>query len=125
MFFRLAADFIVFVHLAYIVFVIFGGFLAFRWRLSILFHLPAVLWGAMIEFSGGICPLTPLEQYWRRMAGDSGYGGGFVDHYLIPVIYPHGLDRPTQLTLGLLVIIVNLVVYGWLVWPWRRSRRRQ
>lgn len=123
MYFRLAADFIVFFHLAFIVFVILGGFLSLRWPKSILFHLPAVLWGALIEFVGGVCPLTPLEQQWRQMAGDSGYGGGFVDHYLIPVIYPHGLDRPTQLTLGLMVVIVNLVVYGWLAWRWRRSRR--
>ena len=122
MFFRLAADIIVFLHLAFIVFVILGGFLSLRWPKSILFHLPAVLWGALIELTGGVCPLTPLEQQWRRMAGDSGYGGGFVDHYLIPVIYPDWLDRPTQLTLGLMVVIVNLVVYGWLVWRWRRSR---
>ncbi len=122
MLFRLAADIIVFIHLAFIVFVIFGGFLSLRWPQSILFHLPAVLWGVLIEFTGGVCPLTPLEQQWRRAGGDSGYGGGFVDHYLIPVIYPHWLDRPTQLTLGLVVISINLAVYGWLVWRWRRTR---
>jgi len=125
MFFRLAADILVFIHLAFIVFVILGGCLSLRWPKSTLFHLPAVLWGALIELTGGVCPLTPLEQHWRRMAGDAGYGGGFVDHYLIPVIYPHGLDRPTQLALGLMVIIVNLVAYGWLAWRWRRTRRRQ
>lgn len=120
--FRLAADILLSVHLLFVIFVIFGGFLVFRWPKTILFHLPAVLWGVLIELTGGVCPLTPLEQQWRRMAGDAGYGGGFVDHYLIPVIYPHWLDRPTQLTLGLLVVIVNLAVYGWLAWRCRRTR---
>ena len=92
---RLAADFIVIMHLAFIVFVISGGLLALRWRPVVLFHLPAVLWGALIEFTGGICPLTPLEQRLRQAAGETGYGGGFVEYYVIPVIYPHWLTRPT------------------------------
>lgn len=119
---RLAADFIVIVHLAFIVFVLLGGLLALRWRFAALLHLPAAFWGALIEFTGGICPLTPLEQRLRQAAGETGYGGGFVEHYVIPVIYPHWLTRPTQLALGLFVIAVNLAVYGWLVWRWRHSR---
>ncbi|MHB8707575.1 MAG: DUF2784 domain-containing protein [Desulfuromonadales bacterium] len=121
---RLVADFIVIVHLAFIVFVILGGLLALRWRPVVLLHLPAVLWGALIEFTGGICPLTPLEQRLRQAAGETGYGGGFVEHYVIPVIYPHWLTRPTQLALGLFVIAVNLAVYSWLVWRWLHGRRR-
>ncbi|TLM67122.1 MAG: DUF2784 domain-containing protein [Deltaproteobacteria bacterium] len=118
---RLAADLLVLVHLAFIVFVVCGGLLVLRWRRAALLHLPAVLWGVWIEFSGGICPLTPLEQNLRRQAGDAGYGGSFVEHYLIPVIYPGELTRPLQLFLGLLVIAVNLGVYGWLA---RRLRNR-
>jgi len=125
MFSRLAADFIVLMHLAFIVFVTFGGLLAFRWRPVPLLHLPAVFWGALIEFTGGICPLTPLEQQLRRLAGESGYSSGFVDHYVIPVIYPQGLTRPTQLALGLFVIAVNLAVYGWLLWRGPGFSRRQ
>lgn len=122
MFFRLAADLIVLIHLAFIGFVLFGGFFALHWRRFSLVHLPAVLWGALIEFTGGICPLTPLEQRLRRMAGETGYGGGFIDHYVIPLIYPAWLARPVQLALGLLVIFVNLGVYGWLAWHWLRRR---
>lgn len=118
---RLAADIIVLIHLAFIVFVVGGGLLVLRWRHTAFLHLPAVLWGVWIEFSGGICPLTPLEQNLRRQAGDAGYGGGFIDHYLLPIIYPHELTRPVQLALGLLVLIVNFGVYGWLAW---RTRSR-
>lgn len=122
MFYRFAADVIVLVHLAFIVFVLLGGLLALRWRFVALLHLPAACWGALIEFTGGICPLTPAEQHLRRLAGDVGYGGGFVEHYVIPLIYPHWLSRPTQVALGLFVIAVNLAVYGWLMWRWRHPR---
>lgn len=120
---HLAADLILLLHLAFILFVLLGGLLALRWRRAPLLHLPAALWGAWIEFTGGICPLTPLEQELRRRAGEAGYGGGFVEHYVLPVIYPDWLSRPTQLALGLFVVAVNLAVYGWLVWRHIRSRR--
>jgi hypothetical protein len=90
-------------------------------------HLPAAAWGALIEFQGWICPLTPLENSLRASAGQAGYRGGFIEHYLLPVLYPAGLTRGVQLALGSGVIVVNLVVYGFLMARWRRSsagRRR-
>ena len=105
------ADLVVVIHSLFVLFVIFGGFLALRWWKMIYLHLPAVLWGAFIEFAGGICPLTPLENALRRGAGLAGYTGGFVEHYILPVLYPAGLTRNVQLVLGALVIGTNLLVY--------------
>lgn len=122
MLYRLAADVVVLVHLAFIVYVIAGGLLALRWRFAAVVHLPAVLWGALIEFTGGICPLTPLEQSLRRSGGEAGYGGGFVEHYLAPAIYPPGLTPAIQLVLGALVIGVNIAVYIRVIRRWRRDR---
>lgn len=119
----LAADLTLVLHLAFILFVVCGGFFALRWRWAPFLHLPAAAWGAWIEFSGGICPLTPLEQELRRRAGAAGYAGGFVEHYLLPVIYPDRLSPPTQLALGFSVIVVNLAIYGWLVRRMLRSQR--
>ncbi len=117
---RWLADLIVVVHLAFILFVMLGGLAVLRWPRLAWAHVPAVLWGVWIEFSGGICPLTPLENHFRVLAGEAGYDGGFVEHYLIPLIYPHDLTRGTQFVLGAIVIAVNLAVYGW---RWRRARR--
>lgn len=108
---RLAADVLVLVHLAFIVFVVLGGLLV-AWRARIAWlHLPAAAWGAWIEASGAICPLTPWENRLRRLAGESGYPGGFVEHYLIPVVYPAGLTPALQAWLALAVVAVNLLVY--------------
>lgn len=120
---HLLADLTLLLHLAFILFVVLGGLLALRWRRILFVHPPAALWGAWIEFTGGICPLTPLEQELRLRAGEAGYSGGFVEHYVIPVIYPDWLSRPTQLALGLFVVLVNLGIYSWLTWRARRSRR--
>jgi Protein of Unknown function (DUF2784) len=105
------ADLVVLVHSLFVLFVVFGGLLALRWWKMIYLHLPAVAWGAFIEFAGGICPLTPLENALRRRAGLAGYTGGFVEHYILPVLYPAGLTRNVQLVLGALVIGTNLLVY--------------
>lgn len=120
--FKLLADAIVLVHLAFIVFVVGGGFLAWRFRPAVLAHLPALAWGIWIEVSGWICPLTPLENHFRALAGEAGYRGGFIEHYLIPVIYPPGLTRGIQWTLAAVLIALNLVAYGGLLI--RRRRRR-
>ncbi|MEW6426931.1 MAG: DUF2784 domain-containing protein [Thermodesulfobacteriota bacterium] len=112
MLYRLLADLLVAVHLLFILFVLFGGLLALRWRPVVRLHLPAVCWGIVIEWSGWICPLTPLENRLRQKAGQAGYPGGFVEHYLLPVVYPEGLTREVQLVLGGLVLAVNLLVYG-------------
>jgi len=119
---RLAADALVVVHLAFIVFVLGGGLLVL-WRGSFaVVHLPAVAWGAWTEFTGTICPLTPLENTLRQAAGEAGYAGGFVEHYLIPLIYPEGLTPRTQIALGILVVAINVAVYALVL---RRSRRRR
>jgi hypothetical protein len=121
---RLAADAVVLLHLAFIAFAMFGGVLvAWRTRMAWL-HLPSAAWGAWIEFSGAICPLTPLENHFRRMAGASGYAGGFVERYLIPVVYPAGLTAQAQQWLGALVVAVNLAVYAWVAARWRKGHRR-
>jgi len=116
----LAADSLVVLHLAFVLFVILGGLLVYRWPRWAWVHVPAFLWGAVIEFGDWVCPLTPLEQRLRALAGEGGYTGGFVEHYILPLIYPEGLTREIQLALGLFVLGVNAVVYG--VWLWRKWR---
>ena len=119
---RLFADAIVGVHLAFIAFVVTGGLLALRHRGWALLHLPAAAWGAWTEFTGTICPLTPLENALRRQAGEVGYAGGFVEHYLVPLIYPEALTPRVQVVLGLAVVGVNGVVYALAWWRWRRAQ---
>lgn len=112
MIYKLLADFVFLAHLAFVVFVVFGG-LAVWWvpRLAWL-HVPAVVWGALIELAGWVCPLTPWEQSLRRLAGEKGFSGGFVDHYLLPLLYPQGLTRDIQIALGLLVLVINVTAYA-------------
>jgi len=114
------ADGVVVAHLAFVVFVVVGGFLALRWRGLVWLHLPCALWGAYVELAGEVCPLTPLENRLRRMAGEGGYGGGFIERYLMPVLYPGELTREIQIALGVGVIVLNVAVYAVLV---RRARR--
>jgi Protein of Unknown function (DUF2784) len=113
--YRVLADLVVGVHVLFVVFVLAGGLLALRWPWVAAAHLPAAVWGALIEFRGWICPLTPLEKSLRASAGQAGYQGGFIDHYLLPVLYPAGLTQRVQVVLGSLVIAVNVVVYGLLL----------
>lgn len=110
---RLLADAVLLLHLAFILFVVLGGFLARRWPRLAWLHLPAAVWGASIEIAGGICPLTPLENWLRRMGGEAGYGGSFIEHYLLAVIYPDGLTRRSQLLLALGVVVINIAAYAW------------
>ena len=116
----MVADFVVVAHSLFVLFVMFGGLLVLRWWRVFYLHLPAVAWGAFIEFAGGICPLTPLENSLRSSAGQAGYQGGFVEHYILPVLYPAGLTRNTQVVLGTIVIAINLVIYSLIV-----ARRRK
>jgi len=118
---RILADAIVLVHLAFVVFVVAGGFLAWRWRFAWIAHLPALTWGLWIELSGAICPLTPLENRLRELAGEAGYPGGFVEHYVLPVLYPHGLTVHIQRLLAAALAAVNVIAYGGLLA--RRGRR--
>ena len=117
--YRLLADATVALHAAFIVFVVGGGFLVWRDARWALLHLPAVAWVAWLEFTGAICPLTPLENALRARAGGDGYAGGFIDHYLVPVIYPVGLTPGIQVALGAALLVGN----AWLYWrAWRRRR---
>ena len=119
---RLAADLVVAIHFAFILFVVGGGLLVLRYPRLAWVHVPAAAWGAAIELVGGICPLTPLENALRRAAGEAGYHGGFIEHYLLPVIYPAGLTPAVGIVLGLGVLLVNGAIYA-LLW-WRRRRGR-
>ena len=116
MLYRLMADAVVLVHLLFILFVLFGGLLVLRWRWLALLHLPAVAWGAAVEFFHLYCPLTPLENHLRQAAGQAGYDGGFIEHYLIPLIYPKGLTEQLQLLFGGVVVVLNASVYLYLLW---------
>ncbi len=109
---KLTADTLVVIHLLFILFVLLGGLLVIKWRKIALLHLPCVVWGVLIEFYGWICPLTPLENHFRESAGADGYMGGFIDHYLIPLIYPAELDRNMQIILGIIVISINAIAYA-------------
>ena len=123
MFYRALADFVVVTHLAFIVFVVLGGLLALRWRLAPLLHLPAALWGVYIELSGGICPLTPLENELRQAAGSSGYAGGFVEQYVVPIVYPAALSEQLQIVLASVVVVANVLVYSFVLWRKLRCTR--
>jgi hypothetical protein len=121
--YRLLADALLVLHFSFIALVVFGGlFAVWRWRLAWL-HLPALTWGIWIQFTGGICPLTPLENRLRRLGGEAGYSGSFIEHYLLSLIYPDGLTPDGQLGLGLGLIGFNALVYAW-AW-WRKRRHAQ
>lgn len=115
MHYRSLADLLVFLHLAFVGFVVFGALLVTRRPRVAWIHVPCVLWGALIEFAGWVCPLTPLENHFRELGGQAGYARGFVEHYLLPVLYPQGLTRAAQVLLGILVLGLNGAVYGRLI----------
>ncbi len=117
---RILADLTLLVHLAFIVFVGVGALLLLRWPRLAWLHLPLTAWGVIVGWGNFTCPLTPLENYFRRRAGESGYSGGFIEHYLTPLIYPDGLTRTIQIALGVFLLALNLALY-WYVF--RRQRR--
>ena len=119
--YRLLADAVVVLHLGFVGFVVLGGLLALRWRRAAWVHLPAAVWGVWVEFTGRICPLTPLENWLRRQGGGADYSASFVEHYVIPVLYPAALTRELQWILGGIVIAVNAAVYA-VVLLTRRSK---
>lgn len=112
---RLAANSVVLLHFAFILFVVLGGLVVLRWPRFMWLHMPAAAWGAFIELTGRVCPLTPLENRLRIAAGETGYSGGFIEEYLIPVVYPDELTRWVQISLGVGVVAINLIFYGLLV----------
>lgn len=117
------ADIVVVLHLLFVAFVLAGGFLLLHWPKLIWLHFPAVAWGAWIEFTGGICPLTPLENRLRVMGGEAAYSGGFVERYLLPILYPENLVPPVQMLFGGIVVAVNVVAYALAFRAWRRRTR--
>lgn len=114
------ADMVVLLHASFVFFVIFGGLAVLRWRRLAWFHLPAAMWGGGIELVGWICPLTYLENHLRRMGGGSGYSVSFIEQYLVPILYPLGLTRHTQLVFGLSALLLNLAIYA-RFWSQRRK----
>lgn len=123
MFYRLAAETVLLLHLAFIVFVIAGATGAARWSWLPLVHLPAAAWGVFVELTGRVCPLTTAENYLRLKAGEAGYSESFIEHYLLPIIYPAGLTREIQFALAAAVVVINAAIYAWLFYR-RRSARR-
>jgi hypothetical protein len=114
------ADILVLLHLLFVVFVVAGGFLLLRWPKIAWLQVPAAVWGAYIEFSSGICPLTPLENHLRALSGEAGYSVSFVERYLMPILYPANLTVPIQIVLGGLVVVVNLAAYALAYRAWKR-----
>lgn len=116
------ADLVVVMHAAFVLFVLLGGLLGLRWPRVLWLHAPAAIWGITVEYAGFICPLTPIEVALRQRAGEAGYRGGFIEHYVEGLLYPTGLTREVQLALGTAALIVNIVVY-WRVLAARRRER--
>lgn len=120
MHYKLAADFLVLIHFGFIIFVVLGGLLVLRWSRVAWVHIPTVAWGAWIEFTHSVCPLTPMEQGLRELAGTTNYRGGFIDHYIIPIVYPPGFSPETAQLLAFAVLSVNLIIYAAVIY--RRYR---
>jgi hypothetical protein len=125
MWYRLLADAVLVFHFGFVVFVVLGGLVVWRWRPAVLLHAPAALWGMLIQLNGWVCPLTPLENRLRILGGQAGYSGGFLEHYLLSILYPAGLTRHLQLLLGAGVVVVNLWVYAYLFRRRGKSAQRR
>jgi len=121
MLYRVLADLLVVFHLGFVLFVVLGGLLVLRWPRLAWVHLPAAVWGIWVEFSSTVCPLPPLENHLRHLGGEAGYSGGFIAHYIMPVLYPAGLSPRVQVVLGVFVVLLNVTAY---VLVWRRRSDR-
>jgi hypothetical protein len=119
---RILADLVAGAHFGFVLFVVLGGLLVVRWPRVAFVHVPAAVWGIIIEFAGWVCPLTPIENELRRRGGEAGFSGGFVEHYVLPLMYPGNLTREVQFVLGFLVLAFNVAVYVWAAK--RRARPR-
>ena len=118
----LLSDLVVVIHFAFVIFVVAGGLLLFLRRWLVFLHVPAIIWGALVEFARWICPLTYLEDALRERSGLAAYRGDFVTHYLLPILYPANLTGGIQIALGCAVIVINVVIYAVLLRRWRRIR---
>ena len=121
MIYRISADAVLLLHLLFVVFVVVGALLVLRKPVLAWVHVPAAVWGIFVELTGRICPLTTLENYLLRKAGVDGYTDSFIEHYLVPIIYPSGLTRGVQIAMAIVVALINGVAYGWLIYRWRRD----
>ena len=125
MIYHLAADLLLIVHLAFVGFVLFGALLVLRWPRLLWFHVAAVLWGVLVEFTGVVCPLTPVEVRLRQLGGEVGYQGDFIGHYLTTMLYPAGLTRALQIGLGFVALVPNAVAYGYLLLRKKRMAQQR
>ena len=119
MLYRLLAESVLIVHICFVLFAVFGGLLVLRWRWIAFLHLPAIIWGFLVQYFVWICPLTPLENYFRNLGGESGYAGGFIEYYASAILYP-AMTPNLHLILGFSLIVFNLLVYGYLIVRLRR-----
>ena len=124
MLYWIAANIVLVIHLVFVIYVVCGGLIVFRWKWTVILHLPAMFWGALLEFNGWLCPLTPLEQWLRIAGGKQGYSGGFIEHYLLSLLYPAGLTRDIQILLGVFVVVTNILIYSVLIYRIFRKRVR-
>ncbi|MBG7609796.1 MAG: DUF2784 domain-containing protein [Anaerolineae bacterium] len=122
MLYQIGADLLVLIHLAFIVFVIAGSVAVLRWPWLMLLHIPAVIWGAVVMINGWLCPLYPWENSLRHLAGQEGYSGGFIEYYIIPLIYPMEMTRNTQVLAGVIVVVINLCLYCFVIYQLIRKR---
>ena len=113
--YSITADLVVVVHLLFVIYATGGALLALKWRWTVLMHIPAAVWAILISFYGWVCPLTPLEKWLREQAGEAAYQEGFVEHYIVPILYPGDLTPAMQAGLGIFVLIVNLTAYAWVI----------
>ncbi len=125
MIYHALANLVLLAHLAFVLFTVLGGFLVLKWRSLAWLHIPAFLWGSIIEFAGWVCPLTPLENWLREKGGGLVYRTGFIEHYILPLLYPATLTRSLQIFLGFLVLSVNLGLYGWILWRTASRQRKE
>jgi hypothetical protein len=119
--YALLADVVVVVHVLFVVFAVAGGLAVVRWPRLAFFHVPCALWAVLVALAGWICPLTPLENWLRERAGDPTYETTFIEHYVLPILYPSALTRGAQVGLGVVVLTVNVAAYTWV---WRRVAAR-
>jgi hypothetical protein len=121
MVYSLLADLIILLHFMFILFVLCGGLLVLKWKWLIFIHIPAAIYGILIEIESWVCPLTPLEVHFKMKAGESIYQGGFIEHYLIPIIYPPGLNRTIQIILAAMVLILNIIIYTMVFYKYKSN----
>ena len=122
MVYRTGADIVLVLHFLFVLFVVAGAFLLLRFPRIAYLHIPVALWGVFVEVSGRLCPLTILENHWRHSAGQEGYSSSFIEHYLMPLIYPAELTREIQFGIAAIVALINGAVYGWLMYRWWQTR---